>query len=68
VLYSDGLTACQDDRGALFGTGRLEEVIRRLAPGGAEEVKAGLLANVESFLGREQAQDDLTLVILERQA
>jgi serine phosphatase RsbU (regulator of sigma subunit) len=68
VLYSDGLTACQDGRGAFFGTGRLDEVIRRLAPGGVEEVKAGLLANVESFLGREQAHDDLTLVILERQA
>jgi hypothetical protein len=38
------------------------------AAGGAEEDKAGLLASLESFLGREQAQDDLTLVILERQA
>jgi sigma-B regulation protein RsbU (phosphoserine phosphatase) len=68
VLYSDGLTACQDGRGTLFGTARLDEIIRRLAPGGAEEIKAGLLANLESFLGREQAQDDLTVVILERQA
>jgi sigma-B regulation protein RsbU (phosphoserine phosphatase) len=68
VLYSDGLTACQDRRGSVFGTSRLDDVIRRLAPGGAEKVKTGLLASVESFLGREQACDDLTLVILERQA
>jgi sigma-B regulation protein RsbU (phosphoserine phosphatase) len=68
VLYSDGLTACQDGRGAFFGTQQLDEAVRRLAPGGAEAIKVGLLARVESFLGREQAQDDLTLVILERQA
>jgi sigma-B regulation protein RsbU (phosphoserine phosphatase) len=68
VLYSDGLTACHDARGALFGTGRLDAVIRQLAPGGAEKVKAGLLANLESFLGREQAQDDLTLLVFGRQA
>jgi sigma-B regulation protein RsbU (phosphoserine phosphatase) len=68
VLYTDGLTACQDGRGALFGTERLDEIVRRLAPGGAEEIKAGLLARLETFLGREQAQDDLSLVVLERQA
>jgi sigma-B regulation protein RsbU (phosphoserine phosphatase) len=67
VLYSDGLTACQDGRGAIFGTGRLDEVIRRLAPDGAEEVKDGLLDSLETFLGRDQPQGDLTLVILERQ-
>jgi sigma-B regulation protein RsbU (phosphoserine phosphatase) len=68
VLYSDGLTACQDRHGASFGTGRLDQLIRRLAPCGAEKLKAGLLANLEVFLGTERGQDDLTLVIVERQA
>jgi sigma-B regulation protein RsbU (phosphoserine phosphatase) len=68
VLYSDGLTACQDSRGGVFGNARLDEAIRRHASGGAENVKAGLLASLESFLGREQARDGMTLVVLERQA
>jgi sigma-B regulation protein RsbU (phosphoserine phosphatase) len=68
VLYSDGLTAAQDSRGGVFGTARLDEAISRLAPGGAENVKTGLLAGMEYFLGKAQAHDDLTLMIIEREA
>jgi sigma-B regulation protein RsbU (phosphoserine phosphatase) len=67
VLYSDGLTACQDGRGAIFGTEQLDDIVRRRAPDGAEALKAGIVAGLATFLGKEEAQDDVTLVILERQ-
>jgi sigma-B regulation protein RsbU (phosphoserine phosphatase) len=68
VLYSEGLTSCQDFRGSLFGTKRLDDTVSRFAPEGAERVKAGILAELESFAATGHARDDLTLVILERKA
>jgi phosphoserine phosphatase RsbU/P len=66
VCYSDGLTAAQSERGEIFGTDRLDEAVRELAPRGAEGVRTGLVARLDQFLGSQRPQDDVTLVVLQR--
>jgi sigma-B regulation protein RsbU (phosphoserine phosphatase) len=67
VLYSDGLTAAQNRRGAIFGTPRLDDVVRELAPEGAEAVRTGLVSSLEDFLSGSRPRDDVTIVVLGRQ-
>jgi sigma-B regulation protein RsbU (phosphoserine phosphatase) len=66
VFYSDGLTAAQNDRGQTFGCSRLDEAIARAAGGGAESVKAEVLAALNDFLAGKGVKDDVTLVVAVR--
>jgi phosphoserine phosphatase RsbU/P len=66
VLYTDGVTAAQNDAGIMFGSEQLDECLREFAPFGAESVKDGILAQFKEFLDGRQPQDDMTLVALER--
>jgi phosphoserine phosphatase RsbU/P len=66
ICYSDGLTAAQSARGEIFGTDRLDEAIRELAPRGAEAVRTGLVARLDQFLGSQGPRDDVTLVVVQR--
>jgi sigma-B regulation protein RsbU (phosphoserine phosphatase) len=66
VFASDGLTAAQNELGQIFGCGRLDEVLRQSAPGGAEAVKAAVVAQLEDFLSRQDPEDDVTLVVVGR--
>jgi sigma-B regulation protein RsbU (phosphoserine phosphatase) len=67
VLYSDGLTAAQDGRGAIYGTERLDNVIRELAPQGARAVKTGLVSSLDDFLAGAPLYDDVTILVLGRE-
>jgi sigma-B regulation protein RsbU (phosphoserine phosphatase) len=67
VLYSDGLTAAQNDRGQTFGWERLDGAVRRAAGGGAETIKATVLAALDHFLNGREYQDDVTLVVAVRE-
>lgn len=66
VCYTDGLTESLNDRDEQFGCKRLDAVLRRLAPLGAEAVKLGLLAALDGFMGGKAPHDDLTILVLER--
>jgi sigma-B regulation protein RsbU (phosphoserine phosphatase) len=66
VLCSDGLTASQDRRGTLFGTQSLDDVVRELAPAGAEAVRDGLVRRLDNFLAGHTPHDDVTVVVLGR--
>jgi len=68
VCYSDGLIAAPNRRGEIFGTDRLDETVRELAPRGAEALRTGLVARLDQFLGSRGPQDDVTLVVLQRRA
>jgi sigma-B regulation protein RsbU (phosphoserine phosphatase) len=65
LLYSDGLTAAQNPQGQMFGWERLDAVLRETAADGAEAVKSAVLAQLEEFLGEKEAEDDVTLLVLE---
>jgi serine phosphatase RsbU (regulator of sigma subunit) len=66
VLYTDGVTASQNDRGQMFGSERLDEAIRAAADRGAAAVKTSIIARLEDFLKEGALQDDVTLVVVER--
>jgi phosphoserine phosphatase RsbU/P len=66
VLYTDGLTSTQDNQGRTFGRARLEDAIKSSAAQGAESVKQALISTLNNFLNDEFAQEDVTLLVLER--
>lgn len=63
VLFSDGVVEARSDSGELFDEARLLAVIREHAAGTPAEIRGALLKAVFSFLGKAQAEDDLTLVV-----
>jgi sigma-B regulation protein RsbU (phosphoserine phosphatase) len=68
VFYTDGLTASQNARGEMFGCEPLDAAIARSADQGAEAVKVEVVAMLNDFQGRDDPQDDVTLVVVERVA
>jgi sigma-B regulation protein RsbU (phosphoserine phosphatase) len=68
VCYSDGLTAAVNARGRMYSTDQFDDALAELAPGGAEAVKDGLWQRFHDFLAGRPPPDDVTLVVLERQA
>ena len=67
VLYSEGVTSLQNGQGEMFGSERLDTVVRQSAPRGAEAVKTHFMAEIEHFLNGFVSPDDLTFLIMERQ-
>jgi sigma-B regulation protein RsbU (phosphoserine phosphatase) len=67
VFYSDGVTAAQNADGQLFGCERLDEAIGEAAAQGASAVKDNILARFDTFLAGKAPQDDVTILVVERQ-
>jgi len=65
ILYTDGLTEarCEEE---MFGDGRLQALIARLAQSSAEHLAQAILAGVTDFCGRTAQADDMTLVVVKR--
>ena len=64
IVYTDGVTEAQDNRGREFGEKRLSDIIwteSSLSPAGLQEK---LLASVQEFVGETPIRDDLTLLLL----
>lgn len=67
LAYSDGITTALNKAGYAFGQGRLDDALRDLAPQGAQTLKNGLVARLSDFLDERDSQDDVTLLVFERQ-
>jgi serine phosphatase RsbU (regulator of sigma subunit) len=63
VLYSDGVVLAMNASEEEFGEDRLRTVIRKNSAKSPAEIRDEILKQVRSFLGEEQLQDDLTLVV-----
>jgi hypothetical protein len=63
VLYSDGVVEATNSSDEQFGEERLQAVVRENAERPSGEIRDAILRQVEIFLGKERAQDDLTLVV-----
>jgi phosphoserine phosphatase RsbU/P len=59
-VLTDGITESEDDEGAEFGLQRVEQCANAADP------IVEMLAAVNAFSGAREAQDDRTIVILER--
>jgi sigma-B regulation protein RsbU (phosphoserine phosphatase) len=68
VLYTDGVVEPASDRDEAFGVERLEAAIRRAEERPAREALVSVIGATRAFSGREQYDDDFTLVLVRRRA
>jgi sigma-B regulation protein RsbU (phosphoserine phosphatase) len=65
VFYTDGISEATNAEGELYGEERLMDYVADLPPAmDPESISNRILAEVERHLGRLEAQDDRTLVVL----
>ncbi len=65
VLYSDGIVEASNEVGEEFGEERLCAVLERCAGRQASEARGEILREYRRFLGHAQADDDVTLLVLQ---
>jgi phosphoserine phosphatase RsbU/P len=68
LLLSDGIYEQHDAQGEMFGEERVERLVREHGRGPMAELSARLLAAVQAFSGDTRQEDDITLVLLRREA
>jgi sigma-B regulation protein RsbU (phosphoserine phosphatase) len=67
VMYSDGIPeAVRQSTGADFGFDRLRHLI--VPPGSPQEIHDRVLTNLDQFLAGEPRSDDVSLVVIRREA
>ncbi len=66
LLYTDGINEAMNSEGDEFGTDRLLETFRRVAPNGAQAVVNALESAVKEFAGSQPQHDDITLLVVQR--
>ena len=64
VLYSDGVVEAANTAEEEFGEERLESIIRENWSRPSIEIRDEIMRQVQAFVGREQVQDDLTLLVV----
>jgi serine phosphatase RsbU (regulator of sigma subunit) len=62
VLYTDGVTEAESPEGQEFGESRLAETLRAHRNLSVDSLLETIVAAVQKFSGRDQA-DDITLVV-----
>lgn len=67
LLYTDGITDAQDAQGNYYGERRLQDVVRSKRDGSASAILDGVLDDLQRFTGGMPQQDDITLVVINRQ-
>jgi len=64
-MYTDGLTETFDAHDNDFGEDRLKDFLRENQQLPADQIVSGLRSAVQNFSGKEQADDDVTIVVLQ---
>ena len=64
ILFTDGVIEADDGRGEEFGRERLAAAAAKRRDLPAAELQAGLLEEVRAFRGRDDFEDDLTLMVV----
>jgi phosphoserine phosphatase RsbU/P len=68
VIYSDGVSEANNLTGDEFGMNRLEEVVRRNLRSSASGLRDRIESALSAFTQTAPANDDITMVIVKRQA
>lgn len=68
ALYSDGITEARNSQGEEFGLSRFVATLLEVRNGNANDMARALRSRLEAFTQGQAAHDDMTLVILKRQA
>ena len=68
MIYSDGVTEATSPSGEEFGPTRLYEVVQRNVDASAAGIRDRIESALTKFAQGTRAADDITLVIVKRQA
>lgn len=66
VVFSDGVTEARNEKGEFFGDNRLKQSVKQHRSASAEELGKRILAEVDHFINKSRAHDDLSLVVAKR--
>jgi len=66
VLYTDGITDAEDERGEFFGQDRLLEAVQASQGSSAQDIQDSLLTAVHNFVGNTVQFDDIALMVVMR--
>jgi serine phosphatase RsbU (regulator of sigma subunit) len=64
ILFTDGAIEAEDGRGGEFGRERLAAAAARRRDLPAAGLQAGLLAEIRAFRGRDDFEDDVTMMVV----
>jgi sigma-B regulation protein RsbU (phosphoserine phosphatase) len=67
VLYSDGVTDAENEKGAAFSLERLQACLRANLERSAQEIQSAVLGEIREFMGQAIQFDDLTLMAVMRE-
>ena len=67
VFTTDGLTEATNPAGEEFGQERLIESLCNKERKTADQILAGILKDLSTFVGSEPLRDDITLIVLRKQ-
>jgi sigma-B regulation protein RsbU (phosphoserine phosphatase) len=68
VLFSDGITEAMNNADEEFGDQRLSDVVLKNRNEPAERIIEIIFSEVKSFIGSSSQMDDMTLVVIQREA
>ena len=66
VLYTDGITEAENERGKFYGLERLCETVQKHWYLTAAEIRQVVIEDVRSHIGKHKIYDDITLVVLKQ--
>ncbi|MGE0085199.1 MAG: PP2C family protein-serine/threonine phosphatase [Desulfococcaceae bacterium] len=66
LLYSDGITECENAKGEMLGKARLLDFLKEQAFSGSRALKDSILNMLDEFAGGTPPADDITLIIIEK--
>jgi sigma-B regulation protein RsbU (phosphoserine phosphatase) len=66
VMYTDGISECEDPSGNEFGIGRLREVIHAMAGCTSREMVEGIFEATRIFSRGAHQRDDMTVVVIRK--
>lgn len=66
LIYSDGVTEAQNERGEFFGEQKLLDLLPKLMDLTNEQMGERLVTEVDMFVGDAKAHDDLSIVLVRR--
>jgi sigma-B regulation protein RsbU (phosphoserine phosphatase) len=66
VIYTDGVTEARNERGEQFGESRLLSMLHLHAEERASTTLAGIMKNLDDFVGPADQHDDITCLVVTR--
>ena len=68
LLYTDGLVEAKNEAGERYGSERLVASLTRAPAGSAKAILEAVQSDLEAFAGSCKPEDDLTILVLVKEA